>query len=187
MRIIFAHRYPNCTHHHMNHHRPHCYLHRHRHHHHNQIVCTSLCTFLSMRILTNAAIAWTLHARAHLMVKNSPSSETGKPKVCIATTMLPLSESASTLSKEYYSVTRTAIPRHPYPATPSSLSSLSSSSSRPTIVVIEHGARGCHQYPPHCDACVQQRQHCAVDRAPQDQPVGLHYLTTTCIMHWGNS
>jgi hypothetical protein len=62
--IIFAHHYPNRTHRHMNHHRPRRYLHHHRHHHHDQNVCTFLCTFLSMTILTNAAIAGALHARA---------------------------------------------------------------------------------------------------------------------------
>jgi hypothetical protein len=42
-----------------------------------------------------------------------------------------------------------------------------------------------HQYPPHRDACVQQRQHRAVDRAPQGRPGGLHYLTVICIMPLG--
>ncbi len=111
--IIFTHRYPNRTHHHMNHHRPHRYLRHHCHHHHNQIVCTFLCTFLSMTIQTNAAIAEALHARAHSTVDNSPSSDTGEPKVCIAKTTLPSSESASTLSEEDDSVTRTVIPRRP--------------------------------------------------------------------------
>jgi hypothetical protein len=63
----------------MNHHRPRCYLRHHRHHHHNQIVCTFLCTFLSMTILTNAAIAGALQARAHSTVDNSSSRDTGKP------------------------------------------------------------------------------------------------------------
>jgi hypothetical protein len=121
------------------------------------------------------------------LVNNSPLSKTGKPKVCIVTTTLLLLELASTLFEEDDSVSRSAIPRRPDPATPSSSSSLSSSLSCPTIAVVEHDAHDCHQYPPHCNACVQQRQHRAVDRAPQDQPVGLHYLTMTCIMHRGNS
>ena len=107
----------------------------------------------------------------------------------------PLSESASTLSEEDDSVTRTVIPRRPDPNTPSSSSSLYFvvSSSSPTTVrpgqssssYMTHVVPTSHQYLPHRDACVQQRQHRAVDRAPQDQPGGLHYLTMICIMHLG--